>query len=75
MNYPLDYQLRALISFFEDQHKLGIELNNIDGKKPITGIKHLVANVESETVSYTHLDVYKRQERRRKDGAGRKFRR
>ncbi|MFQ9703514.1 MAG: hypothetical protein ACLR0U_17585 [Enterocloster clostridioformis] len=32
MNYPLDYQLRALISFFEDQHKLGIELNNIDGK-------------------------------------------
>ena len=48
MNYPLDYQLRALISFFEDQHKLGIELNNIDGKKPITGIKHLVANVESE---------------------------
>ena len=48
MNYPLDYQLRALISFFEAQHKLGIELNNIDGKKPITGIKHLVANVESE---------------------------
>lgn len=48
MNYPLDYQLRALISFFEDQHKLGIELNNIDGKKPFTGIRHLVANVESE---------------------------
>ena len=48
MNYPLDYQLRALISFFEDQHKLGIEFNNINSKKPITGIKHLVANVESE---------------------------
>lgn len=37
MNYPLDYQLRALISFFEDQHKLGIELNDIDGKSHSQG--------------------------------------
>ena len=48
MNYPLDYQLRILISLFEEQHKLGIDFNNTDSKKPSIGIRHLVANVESE---------------------------
>lgn len=48
INYPLDHQLRILISLFEEQHRLGVEINNRDNEKISTGITHLVANIESE---------------------------
>ena len=52
---PLEYFVKVLI--FTDKHQIWISDKNIDG----TWIRISPCIYSPNTVSYTHLDVYKRQ--------------